>query len=65
MKKSMEIVDLMKKRRTNIFYFQKTTWKIKESIELGDVNKLIYYGIDNRNKKINKIDKSYRYRTES
>ena len=46
--KSMEIVDVMKRRRIDVLCVQETKWKGNRAREIGEGYKLIYYGTDTR-----------------
>jgi len=46
--KSMELVDLMERRRINILCVQETKWKGEKAKEIGNGYKLFYYGTNNR-----------------
>ncbi|XP_037787799.1 craniofacial development protein 2-like [Penaeus monodon] len=46
--KSMELVDLMERRRINILCIQETKWRGEKAKEIGNGYKLFYYGMNNR-----------------
>ncbi|XP_037792856.1 craniofacial development protein 2-like [Penaeus monodon] len=46
--RSMELVDLMERRRINILCVQETKWKGEKAKEIGNGYKLFYYSTNNR-----------------